>query len=147
MSSLRSPTASVGGEQHEAFPVGRRQGTEVVDVERADAVGAQAPGERDERGVGEADVRMAARDRDRLHHRVGPPAHGVGAAVQVVPQAAAELRAQGGGEAIHLRDGQRRGDEVVVERVHPVADARVVGVAGAHERHDDRRVEDDRHYR
>ena len=83
----------VGGQQHEGLPVGRGQRSEVVWSKVAMRSRAQPPGERDERGVGRGRAPGARRAmRERLVQRVGPPAHGVGAALEVAPQRVARRR-------------------------------------------------------
>ena len=64
--------SGVGGEHHEAAsPSGVVMSSEVL-VEGGDAVGAQAAGERDERGVGEAE-RRADGGRSRASRRARRP--------------------------------------------------------------------------
>ena len=86
-------------------------------------------GERDERGVGRGrGSGCAAGDGERLAQRVGPPADGVGAALEVAPQrvaAAAPPRSATRWSISATR--QRRGDEVLVERRRPARRRGVVG--------------------
>ena len=77
--------SGVVGEHHEGFPAGRCHRSEVL-VEGGDAVGPQQSGQRDERGVGEPDAWVLRAIASVSAQCVRPPAHGVGAGVEVPPQ-------------------------------------------------------------
>ena len=83
----QGPFRSSSGSSTKGSPSGVVSDAEVVGRRSAMRSRAQPAGERDERRVrrGRATGWRRAM-RERLVHRVGPPAHGVGAAVEVVPQ-------------------------------------------------------------
>ena len=117
-------------------------------VDGGDAVRPKQAGQRDERGVDEADPWVLLGDRERLAQCVRPPANGVGAGLEVVPQTRrGVVSARAVGEVIHLGEGERRGDEILVVDLEPHARRSMVPVGIAHERHDRAGVENDRQLR
>lgn len=117
-------------------------------VEGRDAVCAQALGEGDERGVNHAGPQagLGAEDPQRPLEGLRPPAHLVGAPLEVRPYPLGDSPPGPALEdVIDLGEGQRCGEEIVSLGEDPVAHSFVVRLIGDGQGDHDRGVEDYRH--
>jgi hypothetical protein len=133
--------SGVGGEHDEVLRAAANcQQSKMSVIERGDAVRAEPFRERDERSVDEPNAQVAfdARDLERLAQRVRPPPHLVCPALEVLPHPG---RHEAPGttlhHVIHLGEGKRRGDEVVVDLEDPPLDVVVFRLVGDDQRDHD----------